>query len=48
LNKEGFDAETISGETGQFDVRADGRLVFSKEDAGRFPEDGEVRAALKA
>jgi selT/selW/selH-like putative selenoprotein len=48
LNKDGFDAEAISGETGQFDVRADGRLVFSKEDAGRFPEDGEVRTALQA
>jgi hypothetical protein len=27
-------------------VIADGRLVFSKAETGRFPEDGEVRAAL--
>jgi hypothetical protein len=27
-------------------VIADGRLVFSKAETGRFPEDGEVHAAL--
>jgi hypothetical protein len=27
-------------------VIADGRLVFSKAESGRFPEPGEVRAAL--
>jgi len=27
-------------------VIADGRLVFSKAETGRFPDDGEVRAAL--
>jgi hypothetical protein len=27
-------------------VIADGRLVFSKAETGRFPEPGEVRAAL--
>ena len=32
----------------QFDVAADGRLVFSKGETGRFPEDGEVLAALGA
>jgi hypothetical protein len=28
-------------------VVADGRLVFSKGETGRFPEDGEVLAALR-
>jgi hypothetical protein len=27
-------------------VIADGRLVFSKADAGRFPEDAEVAGLL--
>jgi hypothetical protein len=31
-----------------FDVRVDGQLVFSKHDLGRFPEDGEVEAAIRA
>jgi predicted Rdx family selenoprotein len=26
----------------QFDVVADGELVFSKQRVGRFPEEGEV------
>jgi hypothetical protein len=29
-------------------VLADGRLVFSKKQAGRFPEDGEILTALRA
>ena len=47
LNAEGFDAEAAPGAKGQFDVSADGRLVFSKDERGRFPEDGEVLAALR-
>jgi len=47
LNAKGFDAEAIPGSKGQYDVLADGRLVFSKADTGRFPEDGEVLAALQ-
>jgi selT/selW/selH-like putative selenoprotein len=29
-----------------FDVRVDGRLVFSKHEAGRFPDPEEIVAAL--
>ena len=36
----------VVGTPGQFDVIADGKLVFSKADAGRFPDPGEVIAAL--
>jgi selT/selW/selH-like putative selenoprotein len=46
LNADGFEAEAIPGSKGQYDVIADGRLVFSKAETGRFPEPGEVRAAL--
>jgi Rdx family protein len=46
LSAQGFDATAVSGEQSQFDVVADGRLVFSKQQIGRFPEPGEVLAAL--
>ena len=38
----GHDAEPIEGEKSQYDVVADGELMFSKQQIGRFPEDGEV------
>jgi Rdx family len=46
LNAAGFEAEALPGSKGQYDVIAGGRLVFSKAEAGRFPEPGEVRALL--
>jgi selT/selW/selH-like putative selenoprotein len=46
LNAAGFEAEALPGSKGQYDVIADGRLVFSKAETGRFPEPGEVRAVL--
>jgi predicted Rdx family selenoprotein len=36
----------VSGEKGQFDVLADSKLIFSKEDEGRFPEHEEIISAL--
>jgi selenoprotein W-related protein len=42
----GVDAELIRGKDGVFDVRADGRLVFSKHELGRFPEPEEVENAI--
>jgi selT/selW/selH-like putative selenoprotein len=36
----------VPGATGQFDVIADGALVFSKAETGRFPEEGEVLRLL--
>jgi hypothetical protein len=38
----------VRGDRGQFDVIADGRRVYSKHETGRFPDDGEVLAALRA
>ncbi len=34
------------GEKSQFDVLADGQLIFSKQSAGRFPERDEILAQL--
>ena len=42
----GVEAELRRGDGGVFDVVADGRLVFSKKQAGRFPEPEEVIEAL--
>jgi hypothetical protein len=46
LNDAGHEATAIKGETGQYDVLADGDLVFSKWEAGRFPEEHEILGAL--
>ena len=44
----GVEAELIEGGSGIFDVVADGVRVFSKDEVGRFPEEDEVIAALRA
>ena len=36
------------GASGQFDVVADGELIFSKKQLDRFPEENEIFAALSA
>jgi selT/selW/selH-like putative selenoprotein len=36
----------IPSDGGRFEVTKNGELVFSKEQCGRFPEDGEVEAIL--
>ncbi len=46
LTGQGHDAAAVEGAKSQFDVVADGTLVFSKQRDGRFPEEGEVVAAL--
>jgi predicted Rdx family selenoprotein len=46
LNGTGAVAEMTPGESGQFDVIVEGKLVFSKERAGRWPELPEILAAL--
>jgi predicted Rdx family selenoprotein len=40
------EAEAVSGEKSQFDVVADGKLIFSKQKEGRFPENDEIIRAL--
>jgi hypothetical protein len=48
LNDRGYDAQAIEGAKSQYDVVADGRLLFSKQAEGRFPEDDEVLNALRS
>ncbi len=37
----------IKGDNGIFDVKLDGKMIFSKHEAGRFPESEEVLAKLR-
>ena len=46
LSAAGHEASAIEGEKSQYDVVADGKLVFSKQQEGRFPDDDEVVALL--
>ena len=46
LNAVGHLAEMVEGAKSQFDVVADGTTIFSKQAAGRWPEPGELIAAL--
>ena len=48
LNERGIDASPVEGQQSQYDVLADGELVFSKQREGRFPEDDEILALLSA
>ncbi|MBU0674776.1 MAG: Rdx family protein [Proteobacteria bacterium] len=41
------DVELIAGSGGIFEVTRDDQLIFSKKQAGRFPESDEVIALLK-
>jgi predicted Rdx family selenoprotein len=47
LNANGIRASIAEGAKSQFDVLADGDLVFSKQREGRFPEEDEILAALR-
>jgi predicted Rdx family selenoprotein len=44
----GVDASIARGETGEFTVWSDGELLFSKHEAGRFPEEGEILARIRS
>jgi hypothetical protein len=41
-------ATTREGNKSQYDVFADGDLLFSKQSEGRWPEDGEVLQLLSS
>jgi len=43
----GIESELNVGATGDFEVRLDGRAVFSKRSLGRFPEPGEVEQLIE-
>jgi predicted Rdx family selenoprotein len=40
-------AQLVRGDSGVFDVVADGERIFSKDEAGRFPSEREILAALR-
>jgi hypothetical protein len=44
----GIDASVHAGARSQYDVLADGELIFSKQSEGRWPEDGEVLGLLNS
>jgi selenoprotein W-related protein len=44
--KFGVEAELIKGKNGVFDVVVNGNLVFSKHQAGRFPQNEEILGEL--
>jgi hypothetical protein len=46
LRERGVDASATPGGKGQFDVVAEGKLVFSKHEHRRYPETGEILEAL--
>jgi hypothetical protein len=46
LSERGHDARAIEGAKSQFDVVADGAVIFSKEREHRFPELEEILASL--
>lgn len=46
LNALGHVAEMREGEKSQYDVVADGQMVFSKQRQGRYPELSELVALL--
>jgi len=46
LESRGHEARAVEGARSQYDVVADGNVVFSKEREHRFPEVDEILAAL--
>lgn len=44
----GVEPELIKGDNGIFDVKLDGKIVYSKHETGRFPEHHEVLKKLPA
>ena len=45
---EDAEIELVRGSGGIFDVHVDGKLIFSKHEVSRFPEDKEILDSLSA
>jgi selenoprotein W-related protein len=43
----GVETELIASGGGVFEIRVDGKLIFSKKSLGRFPDDGEVARLIQ-
>jgi hypothetical protein len=48
LTGAGHEAFAVEGQRSQYDVVADGTVVFSKQDTGRFPEEEEILALVRS
>jgi hypothetical protein len=46
LQEHGHDATPREGARSQYDVVVDGETIFSKQELGRYPEDGEIVSLL--
>lgn len=46
-NEFGIEAELIKGKDGIFDVVVDGKLIYSKHQTKRFPENEEILSILR-
>lgn len=44
----GVEPEMIRGSGGVFDVKVDGKLIYSKHETGRFPEHQEVLQQIES
>jgi selT/selW/selH-like putative selenoprotein len=44
----GIETELIKSKGGAFEVKVDGKLIFSKLELGRFPEHSEILSQLRA
>lgn len=44
----GVEAQLIKGDNGVFDVFANGKLIFSKDATGRYPDEHEIVEALRS
>jgi predicted Rdx family selenoprotein len=43
----GIETKLVRGDGGVFDVKANGKLIFSKSKVFRFPETGEIAKLLQ-
>jgi hypothetical protein len=48
LTEQGYDAAAREGAKSQYDVVAHGETIFSKQQLGRFPDDGEILELLSS
>jgi hypothetical protein len=48
LTEHGYAAAAREGAKSQYDVVAAGETIFSKQQLGRFPDDGEILELLSS
>ena len=47
MAKGATDVEIAPGNLGDFEIIIDGDVVFSKQESGQFPTDGEIDALVE-